>query len=521
MLRVRLRSFLVVLLFVFIVSFICRINILNNSFVLDDFVLIVNNSFIQSTQNFFTVINPVNFFYVLPIRCGARPITVATYIIDYSLWNLNPFGYHLSNLLIHCLNVLLVFFLAYFLINRNKIFFASVVALFFSLHPIQSEVVTVIGFRANILFVFFALLALNTIFLFRFCNKKHHKFLFVLVFIFSILSLLSKENAIILPFIFMLIYFIFYRNSTNKKISIISFFIISFIFLFFCIERFPVPLYYSIYPELDTNLIPISSISLYFKVVFTALVDNLIHVVYPVNLCVDYTLTFSIYKIIIMFLLAIVSVCFFVYRKSKYFIFALLFSLITYLPVSNLIPLINTIADRYIYMSMIGIAFMFGLIIIKIFEINKSLAYIFVFLLMILFAFSSFERGETYSNSYLLYSDAIQKSPNNVRTVYNMGVAFFANNEYDKAIRQFEKVFKINPFYFTDRNWFLIALSYDKLGNKDMALKYYHKAFLLNPSDDEIKVCFLSQFETKQDAIQFILQHTKYISANVIKAIEN
>ena len=79
----RVRTFLVVLLFVFVVSFVSRINILNNSFVLDDFVLIVNNSFIQSTQNFFTVINPINFFKVLPIRCGARPITVATYIVDY------------------------------------------------------------------------------------------------------------------------------------------------------------------------------------------------------------------------------------------------------------------------------------------------------------------------------------------------------------------------------------------------------------------------------------------------------
>ena len=517
----RVRTFLVVLLFVFVVSVVSRINILNNSFVLDDFVLIVNNSFIQSTQNFFTVINPINFFKVLPIRCGARPITVATYIVDYSLWNLNPFGYHLSNLLIHCLNVLLVFLLAYFLINRKKLLFAIVVSLFFSLHPIQSEVVTVIGFRANILFAFFALLALDSVILLKFCSPKYNKLLLLFIVLFSVLSLLSKENAVILPFIFMLIYFMFYRNSINKKISIISFVIILFVFLFFWLERFPVPLYYSIYPEIDANLVPISCISLYFKVVFTALFDNLIHILYPVNLCVDYTLNFSIYKIIVVFLLAVVSVCFFIYKKSKYFIFALLFSIITYLPVSNLIPLVNTVADRYMYMTMIGFSFMFGLIVLKIFEINKKLAYMFFVSLMILFICGSFERGKTYSNSYLLYSDAIQKSPNNVRTVYNMGVAFFANNEYDKAIQQFEKAFKINPFYFTDRNWFITALSYDKLGNKDMALKYYHKSLLLNPSDNEIKEAFLSQFETKEDAIQFILQHTKYISANVIKAIEN
>ena len=53
-----------------------------------------------------------------------------------------------------------------------------------------------------------------------------------------------------------------------------------------------------------------------------------------------------------------------------------------------------------------------------------------------------------------------------------------------------------------------------------MALKYYHKAFLLNPYDDEIKNAFLSQFETKKEAIQFISQHTKYISENIIKAVE-
>ena len=516
----RVRTFLVVLLFVFIVSFVSRINVLNNSFVLDDFVLVVNNSFIQSTQNFFIVINPVNFFKVLPIRCGARPITIATYIIDYSIWKLNPFGYHLSNLLIHCLNVLLVFFLSYFLINRNKILFASVVSLFFSLHPIQSEVVAVVGFRANILFVFFALLALDSVILLKKFNPKYNKMMLFVIFLFSILSLLSKENAIILPFIFLLIYFMFYRNSINKKISIISFIVISFIFLFFWLERFPVPLYYSIYPELDTNIVPLSNIGLYFKVVFTALFDNIIHVIYPVNLCVDYTINFSMYKIIIILILAMLSVCFIIYKKSNYFMFALLFSLITYLPVSNLIPLVNTVSDRYMYMTMIGFAFMFGLIVLKIFEINKKLAYIFFVLLFILFIFSSLDRGKTYSNSYLLYSDAIQKTPNNVRTVYNMGVAFFANNEYDKSIKQFEKAFKINSFYFTDTNWFLTALSYDKVGKRDMALKYYHKAFLLNPYDDEIKNAFLSQFETKKEAIQFISQHTKYISENIIKAVE-
>ena len=515
------KAFLVALFFIFIVSFVSRLNILNNSFVSDDFVLIVNNSFLQSTQNFFKVINPVNFFKVLPIKCGARPITVATYILEYSVYKLNPFGYHLSNLLLHCFNVLLVFIFAYLLIDRKKLLFACVAALFFSLHPIQSEVVSVIGFRANLLSVFFALLSLNCVSLLEFTKKKYYKFLYVLVFVFAILSLLSKENALVLPVLFILMYFIIYKKPVNKQISIISFAVISIIFLFFWIERFPVPLYYSIYPQIDTNLIPLANISLYLKIIITSLFYNVIHILYPANLAADYTLIFSNFKTFIMLIALILTILFFIYKnKSKVLLFAFLFSFITYLPVSNLIPLVNTIADRYMYMTMIGVSFIFALLILRIFDINKKIAYIFFISLMIIFAFYSYERGTVFSNSYLLYSDEIKKATNNVRVAYNMGVSYFANNEFNNAILQLKRAFEINPFYCTDRVWFLIGLSYEKSDNKQEALKYYYKAFLINPSDNEIADTFISQFNSKQAVKDFILSHSTFIREDIIKVIE-
>ncbi len=515
------KVFLVVLFFIFVVSFVSRLNILSNSFVSDDFVLIVNNSFIQSTQNFFKVINPINLFKVLPIKCGARPITVATYILEYSVYGLNPLGYHLSNLLIHCFNVVLVFVFAYFLINRKKLLFACAAALFFSLHPIQSEVVSVIGFRANLLSVLFALLSLNCVSLLEFTAKKYYKILYVLVLVFAILSLLSKENSLILPILFILMYFIIYKKSINKKISIVSFVIISIIFLFFWIERFPVPLYYSIYPQIDTNLIPMANISLYLKIIITSLFYNVLHVIYPIDLASDYTLIFSNFKIFITLIALILIIYFSVYKnKSKVLLFAFLFSVITYLPISNLIPLVNTVADRYMYMTMIGVSFIFALLVLKIFDINKKIAYIFFVSLVILFAFCSYERGKIYSNSYLLYSDAIKKVPNNARVVYNMGVSYFANNEFDNAILQLKKSFEINPFYFTDRVWFITGLSYEKLGDKQNALKYYYKAFLINPSDKEIVDTFISQFNSKQEVKDFIVSHSTFIRENIIKAVE-
>jgi tetratricopeptide (TPR) repeat protein len=101
-----------------------------------------------------------------------------------------------------------------------------------------------------------------------------------------------------------------------------------------------------------------------------------------------------------------------------------------------------------------------------------------------------------------------------------MGVAYFANNEFDNAILQLKKTFKINPFYFTDRVWYLTGLSYEKLGNKQTALKYYYKAFLINPSDEEIAGAFICQFNSKQEIKDFIIQHTAFIREDIIKVVE-
>ena len=139
---------------------------------------------------------------------------------------------------------------------------------------------------------------------------------------------------------------------------------------------------------------------------------------------------------------------------------------------------------------------------------------------MIIFSFCSYERGTVFSISYLLYSDEIKKAPNNVRVAYNMGVSYFANNEFDNAILQLKKSFEINPFYYTDRTWFITGLSYEKLGDKKNAFKYYYKAFLINPSDDEIADTFISQFNSKQEVKDFIVSHSTFIREDIIKVVE-
>lgn len=89
----------------------------------------------------------------------------------FFLFGQNPFGYHLINLILHGFNVVLLFLFVFNLTENRKAGLLS--ALLFSIHPIQSEVINIASFRADLLFVFFMLVFLNLINILK--NKKENK----------------------------------------------------------------------------------------------------------------------------------------------------------------------------------------------------------------------------------------------------------------------------------------------------------------------------------------------------------
>ena len=507
---------------IFFVSFFSRFNLLYNSFVLDDFILVVNNTFITGIDNLFKVLNPKNYlFSVLPIRCGARPFTVSSLIIDYYISNLNPFGYHFVNLCLHSVNSFLVFLFCYYF-KKGNLLFALASCFFYSFHPIQTEVVGVISFRADLLLSFFSLIILNLLNLFTVKNIKiNKKIIYLLIFIFMCCAFFSKENAIVLPLIIFVFVLLFCNNTKLLKFSFVSFIFIMFLFFFFWIERFPVPLYYSIYPNLPSNLTPLSNFTSYVNTIFTALFYNLSNIVYPVNLSVDYSLSFSKYVTGLMIFFVLFFIFFTIYTKDKYLKFSLITLILMYLPISNIVPLVNTVADRYLYFPMIAISVLFGLLMLKLQKhINKNLLICFLSFLFITNIFISYQRAVTYKNQYYLYYDAILKTPNNIRVLYNMSVAYFDNKEYEKTIETLNKLMSINPVYMRDKVWFIMGMSYDNLNNRRQAIKYYHKAFLLNPENKEISDKFINSFDSCQQAFQYMITHTKKVNDTIISVFQ-
>src|SRR5690606_35348685 len=109
------------------------------------------------------------------------------------------------NLILHLANTLLVLLFIYLLTGGNLLM-ASIVSLFFGIHPMHVESVAWISERKDVLYVFFFLAGLVTYLRFLHSGKKEWQRLSWLLFV---LSCLSKGMAVVFPVVLLLVdYFV-------------------------------------------------------------------------------------------------------------------------------------------------------------------------------------------------------------------------------------------------------------------------------------------------------------------------
>ncbi|RMD85604.1 MAG: hypothetical protein D6815_01505, partial [Candidatus Dadabacteria bacterium] len=132
-------------------------NGLSGDFVWDDRFVLVKNLAIRDLANFPSFFTDPHTASGNPHLVFYRPLRTAIYALAYHAWGLDPFGYHLINLLLHMANVCLVLLVLEQLEVSAGV--AAVTAGVFAVHPIVTEAVTNITGLTDVLFVFFYLLA--------------------------------------------------------------------------------------------------------------------------------------------------------------------------------------------------------------------------------------------------------------------------------------------------------------------------------------------------------------------------
>ena len=185
----------------------------------DDTENVVNNINIQelSMKNITGYFSTVNLYMY-------TPLTSISYAIDYQIDGLNPFYFKLTNLILHLINVILIYILSFQLFRKN--YLSVFLAILFSLHPAYTDTISWISTRSNLLATLFFLLSL--IFYHQYF-KKNKYLLLSLSFVSFACSLLSKSSGIMLP-LSLLLFDYYYQRKFSIKLIIekIPFFIASF-----------------------------------------------------------------------------------------------------------------------------------------------------------------------------------------------------------------------------------------------------------------------------------------------------
>jgi tetratricopeptide (TPR) repeat protein len=444
-----------------------------------------------------------------------QPVRVLSYALDYHFWELNPVGYHITNILFYILTCVMVFFtlrhLSTSLRNKASPDSHARVALFgsllFAAHPVHVEAVTWLAARKEVLQGFFFFLAFFLYLKGRERIGWDKIFYLVLVLFVFLLAVLSKPSAIVFPGV-TLVYEIAQRK--NRWVEFVKSH-----WLFFAISILISILFASI---LIKVMLDAGGVKPYrggtflnnLLISFYAFFYNLKLLLVTINYSAAYTITVSNpilgprTFIFIGITIVLIGLSLWSLKYTKTIFFSFFFFLITLFPYLNIIPISTILADRYVFIGSFSYCFLLGIVFDKFYTFtNKRFSKgffrllamtLFIFLLTS-YSFMTIWQNRIWKNSYTLWADAVEKYPGSNTANAIMGVVYMEFGMDEKAAEYLERAIEILPYDYQSRN--NLGIVYERLEQPDKALKEFVTAIRLKPEDDIIKIN-LSAFYQRQ-----------------------
>lgn len=432
------------------------------------------------------------------VAANYHPLTILSLAINYQISGLSPFSYHLFNVLLHLLNVFLVFYFVYLLTQRN-LTMAVIAALFFGIHPMHVESVAWVSERKDVLYTCFFVAAMITYlkYLTHFRAKVKGKrranpqkyYLYTLLFF--VLSLLSKGMAVVLPVVLLGIDFLKKRRFNQRAIvEKIPFFVLALIFgiaaLYIQTDRGAVS---------DMNRFGLISRLgyasygfLYYIIKFFVPTHLSSYHPYP-NLTGELT---GIFWVAPLGVAALWGAAIYTLRSHRMTFFGLFFYAVTVALVLQFITVGSAlVAERYTYVAYIGLLLALGYAYHQLMQqkgsswtLWRNIATGLLGFAALVFTYQTFERCKVWKNSETLWTDVMKKYPNEPKSYNSRGAYYSNNNQPEKAQQDFEKALSLMPAH--DMAHYNIGNVYADQKQYDLALEAYAKALQLKPKDSKI-----------------------------------
>jgi tetratricopeptide (TPR) repeat protein len=408
---------------------------------------------------------------------GTRPLLMASYFVNERLAGTDTAQYHEWNVLIHFLNALLVYFIVRKLLQlasapANLALFAAGL---FLLHPLQTETAAYIAGRSDGLSSFFCFGAF-ALFLYRRSQAITWPVALGVVALFGA-AMATKENTVVLPALLLLtdyfwnpgfsfagirrnwrLYGLMAAGSAIGAVKVIQ-----------------------VLTAASSAGFRVKDLSWYdylftqFRVFFIYLRLFL----FPIGQTVDYD--FSISHTIVehgaifglIGILALLAAAIYYRRRYPLACYGFLVFVILLAPTSSLIPIKDPIAERRVYLPMIGLLLM-AIDLIRRVPIKPTALAAALGAVLLIAAALTYRRSIVWSGAIPLWEDAVQKSPTKARAHFQLAFAFYQANLCHEAEAEYQKASQLQkPDYMLLLDW---ALAENCLGKSDEAIAKLQQA---------------------------------------------
>jgi tetratricopeptide (TPR) repeat protein len=463
-------------------------NSFNNKLFLDDYSGIVNNTYIKDWKYF-----PKYFTESLVSGAGGtnnywRPLVTLSFSVDYKIGKLNPFFYHFQNLLWHIIAATGVFILAREFLFSKKVSFLG--ALFFLIHPLQTEAVAYISGRAEPMY--FSFFLWSFLFFIKYSKNKKviRKFWMPKEYAVSLgiflLGFMVKERMVVLLPILLAYIFLFERRVKihkwyRKYLAVIPFAAIAIVYFILRSTVINFPDHFVI--DVQTNMQELNiyqQLIIYLKM-FSVSVQliffpNNLHMFRTINLTnsfVNWDVIAGIFGIVGWGVLMCKE-----FSNKKIF-FMYLWITITILPSLVTFRMHGYFGEHWLYGILPGVFLLiFYYIEKRVMKNNISIIKVIVttgiVLLAGVYSYKTVVRNKEWKEPIDFYEVNIKRGGVSAIAYNNLGMAYYEKQRIEEAEKMYVLAISLNPEMY--QAWYNLGNIYLKSGDYEKALEYYRRA---------------------------------------------
>ena len=470
----------------------------------DDPIYVYENAYVQSGLNWNSIRQAFSFSSELAKISGNWfPVTWLSLMLDYQIFGLNPQGFHLTNLLFHVLNTILLFLV---LLRMTKTLWPSAfVAALFAIHPLHVESVAWIAERKDVLSTFFWMLTMKAYSYY----VEHPGFRrYFLVLLFFVLGLMAKPMLVTLPFVLLLLdYWPLRRFQEIKpdhkiqseevkkpadpeykwsliypllweKVPLFALAILSSIVTYIAQQNTGYVQSFEIFP-----------MSVRIGNAFVSYITYIGKMIWPTNLDVFYPhpeglIPWQVLGSVFLFIFITLAVIWKV-KQSPYLATGWLWYVGTLVPVIGIVQVGGqAMADRYTYIPLIGLFIMVAWGVpelLKKWNHRKEILFALSVLSILCLSIITWAQVGYWQNSIILFDHTLKVTDYNWLAYDRRGNAYDVLGNYRQAIEDYDMLIAIRPDYpgaYLNRGF-----AYAGLGNYKQAIEDYDRGIEIKPGD--------------------------------------